>query len=89
MGRVKATPIHFSAKAARRGSQSQAAQSGQPGKVKQWSEEKATAEVSVVKSGKKAGKLGKDYELSRQVSCPSKVSAKGRLRRGSADLPSL
>lgn len=60
--------------------------SWQPGKVKQWSEEKAAAEVSVVKSGKKAGKLGKDSELSSQVSYPSKVSAKGRLRRGSARL---
>lgn len=54
--------------------------------MKQRSKEKATAEVSAVKSEKiKAGKIDRDYRIFIQVSCPSKVDAKGRLRKHGVD----
>lgn len=55
--------------------------------MKQRSEEKAIAEVGAIKSEKiKAGKTDKGYRIFTQVSCPSKVDAKGRLRKGDARL---
>lgn len=53
--------------------------------MKQRSEEKAIAEVSAVKSEKiKAGKVDKDCKIFTQVSCLSKMDAKGRLRKSGA-----
>lgn len=50
--------------------------------MKQRSEGKAIAEVSAVKSEKiKAAKIDSDYRIFTQVSCPSKVDAKGRMRK--------
>lgn len=47
--------------------------------MKQRSEEKAIAEVIAVKSENiKAGKIDKSYRIFTQVSCLSKVDAKGR-----------
>lgn len=56
--------------------------------MKQRSEEKGIAELSAVKSETiKAGMTDKDYRIFSQVSCASKVDAKGRLRKGGARLP--
>lgn len=50
--------------------------------MKEQSEEKALAEVGAVKLEKiKAGKLDKDCRILAQVSCPSEVDSKGRLRK--------
>lgn len=55
--------------------------------MKERSEEKAIAEVSAVKLEKiKAGKIDKDYRIFTQVSCPSEVDSKGRLRKRGARL---
>lgn len=54
--------------------------------MKDRSEEKATVELCVVMLEKiKAGKCGKNCRILSQVSCPSEVGSKGRLRKHGAN----
>lgn len=55
--------------------------------MKEGSEEKATAELCAVKLAKiNAGEHDKACRILAQVSCPSEVGSKGRLRKHSARL---